>query len=271
MPFIDKLHAAQSSANSRVCVGLDPDPARMPHHLLVGTPIDDAVVHFNTAIIEATQSSACAFKLNLAFYEALGAVGYRVLKRTIDLVPEGKVVIADGKRGDIGNSARMYSRAVFEKLDCDACTVAPYMGEDAVAPFLRYPDRAAFVLARTSNPSSSDFQERHIDGQPLYLEVARKTQEWDHDAPGTAGLVVGATQPESIQEIRGACPDLPLLLPGVGAQGGDPVKAVEAGTKGGSLVLINSSRSIIYASEGKHFARYAAEAAEELRQQLVLA
>lgn len=270
MPFLEKLREAQISADSRVCVGLDPDPARIPHHLLVGTPIDDAVVHFNSAIIEATESSACAYKLNLAFYEALGHVGYRVLKRTIDLIPDGKIVIADGKRGDIGNSARMYSRAVFEKLDCDACTVAPYMGGDAIEPFLEYPDKAAFVLARTSNPGSGDFQERLIDGTPLYLEVARRTSEWASAARGTGGLVVGATQPRAIKELRQICPDLPFLLPGVGAQGGDPVEAVKAGTLGGAPVLINSSRSIIYASDDKHFARDAAESAEALRRQLAV-
>lgn len=270
MPFLEKLHEAQRSVDSRVCVGLDPDPARIPHHLLVGTPIDDAVVHFNSAIIEATESSASAYKLNLAFYEALGQVGYRVLKRTIDLIPDGKITIADGKRGDIGNSARMYSRAVFDKLGCDACTVTPYMGRDAIEPFLGYPDKAAFVLARTSNPGSGDFQERLIDGIPLYLEVARRTSEWADTARGTGGLVVGATQPKAIQQLREVCPDLPFLLPGVGAQGGDPVEAVEAGTLGGAPVLINSSRSIIYASENKHFARDAGEAAEALRQELAI-
>jgi orotidine-5'-phosphate decarboxylase len=270
MPFINKLQEAQASTDSRVCVGLDPDPARMPRHLLVGTPIDDAVVHFNTAIIEATQSSACAYKLNFAFYEALGEVGYRVLKRTIDIIPDGKITVADGKRGDIGNSAQMYARAVFEKLGCDACTVAPYMGEDAVRPFLVYPEKAAFVLARTSNPGSKDFQEHHIDGHPLYLEVARRTQDWAKQNSGTGGLVVGATRPESIVELREACPELPFLLPGVGAQGGDPVTAVRAGTRSGAPVLINSSRSIIYASTGKHFARDAGDAAEKLRQQLLI-
>lgn len=268
MSFLERLRSIQQSTDSRLCVGLDPDPARMPRHLLAQTPLDDAVVQFNAAIIDATKDSACAYKMNLAFYEALGGAGHRTLERTLEHIPDDKVTIADGKRGDIGNSARMYGRAVFEQLDCDACTVAPYMGEDAIKPFLEYPGKAAFVLGRTSNPGSRDFQEKRVNGSPLYLEVAVRTMQWASETPGTAGLVVGATQPESIRELREACPDLPFLLPGVGAQGGDPVTAVTAGTKDGALVLINSSRSILYASDGKHFAQAAGDAAEKLRRQL---
>ena len=266
--FIDKLRRVQAARQSVLCVGLDPDPSRMPPHLLDAMPLPEAVVAFTRAIIEATEAAACAYKLNLAFFEVMGGAGWEALEATLRHLPDGPIVIADAKRGDIGNSARFYAASAFEHLGCDACTVAPYMGRDAVAPFLQYPGKAAFVLARTSNPGAADFQERDCEGEKLYLRVARQVAAWDADAPGTAGLVVGATEPSALRTLREACPTLPFLIPGVGAQGGEATAVVEAAATEDGLILVNSSRGILYASTGPDFADAAADAAEALRTRL---
>ena len=278
LPFSERLRQIQQHQRSVLCVGLDPDVRRMPPHLVEDRPLADAVIDFNCAIIEATSASACAFKLNFAFFEVLGPDGWRVLEATIRAVraqpgepapaQRGPLVIADAKRGDIGNSARFYAEAVFDRLDCDACTVAPYMGRDAVAPFLSYEGKAAFVLARTSNPSSMDFQEVLCDGEPLAHRVARHVATWNDELPGTAGLVVGATEPDVLAEIRRACPHLPFLIPGVGAQGGDPSAVMAAACTDEGLVLVNSSRQILYASSGEDFAEAAAREAAALKGRL---
>ncbi len=265
--FSQKLRQIQVAKQSVLCVGLDPDPQRLPRHLLDRYPLADAVVAFNVALIEATAAAACAFKLNFAFYEALGRDGWDTLERTLQHLPPDVLVLADAKRGDIGNTARFYAESIFEQLGFDACTVAPYMGRDAVAPFLQYPGKAAFVLAHTSNPSAADFQERHCEGEPLYERVARHVARWNDEAPGTAGLVVGATGPEALAALRALCPTLPFLIPGIGAQGGDPGVIAAAATEAGR-VLVNSSRQIIYASDGKDFAEAAAREAEALRARL---
>lgn len=271
--FADRLADAQA-ATSPLCVGLDPDPARLPASLRRGsdTAADDtaaSVLAFNRAVIAATAGVACAYKLNFAFYEALGPDGFRVIRDTIDAVPAGRLVIADVKRGDVGHSARQYAKAVFETLRCDACTVAPYMGRDSVLPFLGYPGRAAFVLARTSNAGAADVQARVSEGAPIYLHVARLVRAWDADAKGAAGLVVGATAPEALAELRAACPTLPFLVPGVGAQGGDPAAVMRAAATDAGAVLVNASRSILYASPGPDFAEAAAAAAAETAQALL--
>ena len=271
LPFSERLRQIQQRQQSVLCAGLDPDVRRMPPHLVEDRPLAEAVIEFNSAIIEATSGSACAFKLNFAFFEVLGPDGWRVLEATIRAIraqPERPLVIADAKRGDIGNSARFYAEAVFDHLDCDACTVAPYMGRDAAEPFLSYEGKAAFVLARTSNPSSADFQETLCDGEPLALRVARRVAEWDEAMLGTAGLVVGATAPDVLAEIRQACPRLPFLIPGVGAQGGDPDAVMAAARTDEGLVLINSSRQILYASSGEDFAQAAAREAEGLKERM---
>ncbi len=265
-PFVDRLRRIQARKRSVLCVGLDPDPERMPSHLFADASPAGAVVAFTTAVIAATQAAACAFKLNFAFFEALGAEGWRALETTLRRIPEGVLVIADAKRGDIGNSARFYARSAFERLGCDACTVAPYMGRDAVTPFLRYPGKAAFVLARTSNPGAADFQARDCGGEPLYLGVARRVAAWTETAPGDGGLVVGATDTAAMRAIREACPALPFLIPGVGAQGGDARAVMRAA--GNGPVLVNSSRQILYASTGEDFAEAAGRAAETLRRTL---
>ena len=267
-PFLDRLQAAQEAADSALCVGLDPDPERLPAHLTSDTALPHAIVQFNTAIIEATAPAACAFKLNFAFYEALGTVGWRVLQSTLDVIPDNRLVIADAKRADIGNSARFYARSVFQTLDCDACTVAPYMGRDSVMPFLADEATAAFVLTRTSNPGAEDFQLRSCGDAPLYAHVAQKVGAWSDAAAGTAGLVVGAPDPDALARTRTQCPTLPFLIPGVGAQGGDPTAVMQAAHTADGPVLVNSSRSILYASNGREFAAAAAETAEELRSQL---
>ncbi len=267
LDFSQKLRQIQVAKQSVLCVGLDPDPHRLPRHLLDQYPLAEAVVAFNAALIEATAAAACAFKLNFAFYEALGRNGWDTLERTLQHLPPDVLVLADAKRGDIGNTARFYAESIFEQLGFDACTVAPYMGRDAVVPFLRYQGKAAFVLARTSNPSAADFQERHCEGEPLYERVARHVARWNDEAPGTAGLVVGATGPEALAALRTLCPTLPFLIPGIGAQGGDPDVIAAAATEAGR-VLVNSSRQIIFASDGRDCAEAAAREAEALRARL---
>jgi orotidine-5'-phosphate decarboxylase len=266
--FDERLRELQARKRSVLCVGLDPDPALLPRHLLDEGSVGAAVTAFCAAVIEATAPLACAFKLNLAFFEALGREGWDALRATVARVPEHALTIADAKRGDIGNSARFYARSLFEGLGFDACTVSPYMGEDSVAPFLGYEGKAAFVLARTSNPGAADFQERDCDGEPLYLRVARQVARWGAGAAGTAALVVGATGPGALAAVRAACPALSFLIPGIGAQGGEPRAVMQAAATADGLVLVNSSRQILYASGGRDFAAAAAREAEALRRLL---
>ena len=261
--FLDRLREIQANRSSLLCVGLDPDPDRLPPHLLKRHGLADAVLAFNRAIIEATADAACAFKLNLAFFEILEERSWEVLRETVALVPDHVLTIADGKRGDIGNSARFYAEALFDRLSFDACTVSGFMGRDSVEPFLQFDGRGVFVLVRTSNPGAADFQELDCGGGPLYERVARVSMTWDADLPGTVGFVVGATDTAPLDAIRSIAPEVPLLIPGVGAQGGD-ASAVLRSARGGS-VLINSSRQIIYASSGVDFAEAAAREAESLR------
>lgn len=261
MSFAQKLREAAKANRSLVCLGLDPDPNLMP-------PI--GVLEFNRAIIEATADLVCAYKPNLAFYEALGAEGIRALHGTLDCIPPNIPVIGDAKRGDVGHTAGAYARALFEVLRFDAVTVSPYLGYDSIEPFLAYEDRGVFVLCRTSNPGAGDFQDvlcvsgRDEAGQRLYSLVAGKAREWNRR--GNVGLVVGATYPKELQEIREMCPDMMLLIPGIGAQGGDLDWAVRHGVdKHGENALFSSSRQILYASKGNDFAERAREAAEKLR------
>lgn len=266
--FRSRLQAIQTDRSSVLCVGLDPDPARLPKHLTERYALPEATLRFNQTIVEATAPYACSFKLNFAFFEVLGREGYRVLEETIQAIPKDLIVIADAKRGDIGNSARFYAQSVFEHLKCDAITVAPYMGTDAVLPFLQYEGKAAFILGRTSNPGSADFQERHLGDEPLYMRIAKQVTAWNTQTLGTAGLVVGATAPAAMAAIRNACPTLPFLIPGVGAQGGDPKAVMQAAYTTEGAVLINSSRKILYAASHINFAEAAAQAAASLRDTL---
>ena len=261
--FFAKLQEAIQRNHSFLCVGLDPDPARLPER---------DVAAFNRAIVEATADLVCVYKPNLAFYEALGPRGMDVLQRTVEAIPKGIPVIADGKRGDIGSTAEAYARALFDVYGFDAATVNPYLGGDALAPFLERADRGVFVLCRTSNPGGADLQDRLIaaDGgtRPLYEVVAELARDrWN--AHGNVGLVVGATYPEELGRIRQLCPDLTFLLPGVGAQGADVAAAVRnALDEGGGGFIITSSRQILYASSGKDYAQAARRAAQALRDEI---
>ena len=260
--FTDKIRQASDATRSLVCVGLDPDPALMP--------VQD-VFEFNCAIIDATAAVACAFKPNLAFYEALGTSGLDALERTlahIRQVAPHAVIIGDAKRGDIGPSGRAYARAMFDVWGFDAVTVNAWGGGDTVEPFLDDESRGVFVWCRGSNPGSGDFQDLSIvdegEEMPLYLWVARSCAEWN--VKGNVGLVVGATVPDQLATVRRICPAMPLLIPGVGAQGGELEEAVKAGVdQSGRLALVNSSRGIIYASRGADFADAASLAAASLR------
>ena len=263
--FTEKIRHASDATRSLVCVGLDPDPALMP--------VRD-VFEFNRAIVDATAAVACAFKPNLAFYEALGRSGLDALERTIThirQVAEHAVIIGDAKRGDIGPSGRAYARAMFEVWGFDAVTINAWGGGDTVEPFLDEESRGVFVWCRGSNPGSADFQDLNILGDggemPLYLSVAKSCAEWN--AKGNVGLVVGATVPEQLVTVRRLCPSMPILIPGVGAQGGELEAAVKAGVdRFGRMALFNSSRGIIYASQGSDFPEAARQAASTLRESI---
>ncbi len=258
MRFIDKLLSASRKNESWLCIGLDPNPELMPR-------VD--VQQFNKAIIEATCDLVCAYKPNLAFYEALGTEGATILERTIKHVPDHIPVIGDAKRSDIGNTARAYARALFSVLGFDAATVNPYLGYDSIEPFISYEDRGVFILCRTSNKGATDFQGLNTGGLPLYQVVAKKAKEWDIYA--NIGLVVGATYPEELRKVRSICPDMPLLIPGIGTQGGDLTSAVGCGVDAqGEKAIINVSRQILYASKGNDFAQAARDTAEKICNQI---
>ena len=263
MNFLEKLHIASHRNGSLLCIGLDPDLSLMPEKT--------RVPEFNRAIIEATSDLVCAYKLNFAFYEALDSRGISTLKQTIKDVPEDIPVIGDAKRGDIGNTARAYAKAIFESLSCDAATVNPYLGLDSVAPFIEYRDKGVFILCRTSNPGAEDFQslrcKEGAGSRRLFQIVAHKASQWN--THGNIGLVVGATYPEELKLIREAHPTMPLLIPGIGAQGGDLALAVRYGVDTqGERVIISSSRQVIYASRQKDFAQAARRVALSLREQI---
>lgn len=259
MGFFDRLASRISSADSVVCVGLDADRDRLPDHLL---DRDLPQWAFNRRIIDATHEHAAAYKPNAAFYEDVD--GWQALEETIAYAHGKDVpVILDAKRGDIGNTARQYARILDT---ADAITVNPYMGQDSLQPFFAKGDAGVFVLCRTSNPGAADLQDRELaDGTLVYERVAELANEWN-DA-GNVGLVVGATAPEELESIRTAVPDLPFLVPGIGAQGGDAEAAVTYGLADG-VGLINSSRGIIFAGEGESFDRAAGAAAKQLKRRL---
>jgi orotidine-5'-phosphate decarboxylase len=259
----DKLATAQRTNNSWVCVGLDPVRERLPDVVLTA---DDPLFAFGYRIVEATSDVACAYKPNLAFWLTEGPEGLRALQKLIAQIPDHIPVILDAKFNDIGHTAAAYARAAFQTLGADACTANPYLGLDGLRPFLQQADRGIFLLARTSNPSAPDLQDRSVGDHPLYEEVARLAAQWDSDHPGICGLVVGATYPEELARLRGIAPDLPFLIPGIGAQGGDVKAAVTHGpTRNGLGPVINSSRGIIYASSDADFAEAARDAASDLR------
>ncbi len=261
MSFMEKWRRAAARNRSLLCVGLDPDPARMP---------DVEPAAFLRAVVEATADLVCCYKPNLAFFEALGRDGYRVLAETLAAVPPEIPVLGDAKRGDIGHTAAAYARALFDVWGFDAVTVTPWGGADALAPFLERADRGIFIWCRGSNPGARDFQDLTVlteDGtRPLYEVVALRARAWNRH--GNVGLVVGVTDPEAAARLRRLCPELPFLMPGLGAQGGEAAAAVRAvdGAAGG--FLINVSRQVLYAARGPDFAQAARAAAQRYRDEI---
>jgi orotidine-5'-phosphate decarboxylase len=264
MNFLEKLRAAARQNKSWLCVGLDSELSKIPTFVRErhGT---HAVFEFNRAIIEATSDLVCAYKINLAFYEMLGPIGLEILSKTRELIPQEIPVIADAKRGDIENTARAYAKALFEYYRFDAATVNPLMGFDSIAPFLEYSEKCAFLLVRTSNPGARDFQELNCAGKPLYQHIAEKAYQWN--TRQNVGVVVGATAPQELSLVRGIVGDeMPILVPGVGAQGGDLERAVKNSVNSRSeLAIITASRSVLFASQERDFAQAARKAAQELR------
>lgn len=256
MSFESKLKAA-TSRFGHLCLGLDTELERLP---VAFSKSPDSILKFNLEMIEISNGYAAAYKPNLGFYEALGAGGWEILKKTCAAVPKDKIIILDGKRGDIGNTARMYARAMFEELGGDALTVNPYLGSDSLSPFTENPEKGIYLLCLTSNQGASDFQ-LFPPADPLYLRVARRGAEWNKNK--NIGLVVGATHLQQLKSVREAAPALSFLIPGVGAQGGSLADAVRYGTDGGKIPsLINLSRSVLYASSGPD---YKAKAEAELK------
>jgi len=263
MHFMQSLQQAWVRHDSLVCVGLDPEPAKFPAHL---RDAPDAVFAFCAAIVDATADLACAFKPQIAHFAALRAED--TLERLIAHIHAkhpGVPVILDAKRGDIGSTAQHYSTEAFERYRADAVTLNPYLGRDSIQPFLDHADKGVILLCRTSNPGGADFQALDCGGQPLYLRVA-ETIAHDWNANGNCALVTGATWPEELGRVRAMVGNMPLLVPGIGAQGGDVEAVLRHGrTADGTGLLINSSRAILYAGKDERFAEAARAAADDLR------
>jgi orotidine-5'-phosphate decarboxylase len=263
MKFVEKLLKISRKNQTLLCIGLDVNLDKVPPHILKS---ESPIFAFNKAIIDKTADLVCAFKPNMAFYEMLGAPGIEALKKTIEYVPDEIPVILDAKRGDIGGTASAYAKGIFEFFGADATTVNPFLGFDAVEPFLNYEDKGIFILCLTSNSGSADFQTS--GSEPLYKSIAKHAAAWNKK--GNCGVVVGATNPEEqLKEIREIVGNMPILIPGIGAQGGDLQSAIKYGTnKDRELAIINSSRAIIYASAKEDFADRAREEALKLRDEI---
>lgn len=276
--FFSKLRYAARQNSSWLCVGLDPQFFYLPEKFQA-LPSPQSVLEFNQAMIAATVPYVCAYKPNLAYFEVLGGLGLEILKKTLEAIPPEIPVILDGKRADVGHSASFYAQAAFDYFKADAVTVNPYLGYDALEPFLKNPDKGVFILCLTSNPGAADFQK--VGQPPLYAQVAKTAKEkWNKN--GNCGLVVGATaSPSDWQKIKESAPDLPWLIPGLGAQGGELANLVDSVAKKNDLtpsrpapdqpndfLLFNVSRSIIYASSGEDFAVAAARAAKSWRDRI---
>jgi len=255
-----RLNQAWAQTGSALCVGLDPDLHRLPAKLAGD---HDAVFTFCRDIVDATAPFTCAFKPQIAHFAAIGAEdALHRLCVHIRVAHPDRLLILDAKRGDIGSTAEHYAREAFQRYGADVVTVNPYLGGDTIEPFLDDPAHGVFVLCRTSNPGSGDFQSLIVEGQPLYQRVAQRATEWAARFPGFVGLVTGATYPQELADVRAIVGEMPLLIPGIGAQGGDVSATVAAGaTAAGTGMVINSSRAILYASNGPNFAEAAATAA----------
>ncbi len=257
--FAEKLRAAQEINNSHLCIGLDPDPELMAH---------PHIPSFFTEIIEETKDLVCAYKPNLAFFEALGTSGMQLMLEAIRAVPKHIPIIADAKRGDIGNTAKFYAKALFGVYKFDAATVNPYGGRDAVEPFAAYRDKGVLVWCRSSNPGAADVQDLTLEnGKPLYETIAERARDWN--VHGNIGVVAGATWPEQIERVREICPDQVMLVPGVGAQQGELEAAVHAAMDTqASGFIVNASRGVTYASRGDDYAAAARKEAQRLRNRI---
>jgi len=264
MDFLEKLKTVQRRNNSLLSIGLDTDIRKIPPSLRTHK---DPQGEFNRRIIEATEDLVCAYKLNIAFYESSGERMWRTIHGTLSHIAPGIITIGDGKRGDIGSSSEHQARSLCGDFRFTASTVNPYMGKDSVEPFIARAEQGAFILALTSNKGSEDFQYLRVSGRPLYEHVVAKALKWN--AKKNIGLVVGATHPGELGRIRSMAPELPILIPGIGAQQGDLEASVRYGCDNeGLLAVINVGRSIIYASRGEDFAEKAREAALEFRDRM---
>jgi len=269
MTFIDQLQAASTRNQSLLCAGLDPELGRFP----AGMARDaDGIYGFCARIVDACADLVCAFKPQIAYFAAQRAESQleRLIAHIRQAAPHVPVIL-DAKRGDIGSTAGQYAREVFERYGADAVTLSPFMGFDSIEPYLRYPGKGAFLLCRTSNPGGGDLQNQRladVDGQPLLYEHIARLAQTTWNINGQLGLVVGATYPREIERVRVLAPTLPLLIPGVGAQGGDAAATVRAGWRAGSPIIVNSSRAILYASSGADFAAAARAAAQAARAEL---
>ena len=265
MKFVEMLSARWKSADTLLCVGLDPDPARFPKHL---RDSDESIFEFCRSIVDATAEYACAFKPQIAYFASAGAED--ALQRLIIYIRTnhpGVPVILDAKRGDMASTAHHYAREVFDRYNAHAVTLSPYLGFDSIEPYLAYGDRGVFLLCRTSNAGGDDLQMLKVEGERLYERVARLASDWNRD--GQLGLVVGATYPRELARVRALVGEMPLLVPGIGAQGGDVEASVRAGqTVEGTGIVVNSSRAIIYASGAEDFATAAGRAAQIARDQI---
>lgn len=268
MKFVERLNRAWAAGDTLLCVGLDPDPARLPRQFAAAS---HPLFEFGRAIVDATADLVCAFKPQIAYYAAARAENQ--LEMTIAHIHRhypGIPVILDAKRGDIGSTAEMYAREAFERYQADALTVNPYLGSDSLAPYLEFADKGVIVLCRTSNPGARDVQDIDSRGRKLYQIIAEKAAR-DWNARGNVLLVVGATYPEELAEIRAIAGDMPLLVPGVGAQGGDVAAVVANGaTADGKGLVISTSRAVLYAGSGEDYAQAARSAAQKLRDEINL-
>jgi orotidine-5'-phosphate decarboxylase len=266
MNFVQGLRQAWAAQRTLLCVGLDPDPARLPGQL---ASFAHPIFEFGRAIVDATADLVCAFKPQIAYYAAVRAedqleMTIAYIRRNYPKIP----VILDAKRGDVGSTAQMYAREAFERYQADAVTVNPYLGFDSLQPFLDYADKGVIVLCRTSNPGARDLQDLALGGGKLYQQVAEKAaRDWNQN--GNVLLVVGATYPQELREIRDIVGDMPILVPGVGAQGGDVAAVIENGaTADGTGLVISSSRAVLYAGSGADYAQAARAAAFKLRDEI---
>jgi len=272
MNFNEKLLSAAKTNKSWLCVGLDPEVSKIPGGFGSGI---EAILNFNKAVIDVTGDLVCAYKPNAAFYEAHGLDGWKCLQDTIKHIPSHIPIILDCKRGDIGNTSKMYAQAAFDILGVDAVTVNPYMGKDSVEPFLGFKDKGVFILCLTSNPSANEIQRQKIESQQnygeLFLHVARLVTEWNTN--GNAGIVVGATKASDLGSIRDIIgPEIPILIPGVGAQGGDLEQSIKLGSNEyGEKAIVNIARGVIYAGKEPDYKAGIKWAAEEYRNNILKA